>query len=376
MSEHPDNNNKPTEKAAVGEPSVTVPSGPITDLEEQGDVPGLLELASAYRRGTDEVAQDLGKCLQCYLAAARLESADGEYSAATFYISGTSTEKDVPRGVSLLRGAASKGHLGAKIYLGNIYQIGIHYEPSAEKADVWYRSAARAAGIDDDPGSPEYNRAMAAIGSVREFRLIADDESIPKEERLACFRRAKVLGFAEFQTERKAAEAQKQAEEQEVETKAPAPVEPAKDEKKKADDEPKTSTPWTAGAGVWALLVALFFFAAATVAGFFAAEGVRVTIEAQGSLPVFGAYANLALPLALVVFGFLPTTLVYRPKPVLVGICVAAMLGGVGWYLSMASIARLLPHPIDQTMAFAAAGYLVAIFPFGLRRGTRSTTES
>jgi hypothetical protein len=66
-----------------------------------------------------------------------------------------------------LRSAADKGSIPAKVYLGNLYELGIHYKADPEKADVWYRNAARGARVEAEAGSPEYAQELAELGCAR-----------------------------------------------------------------------------------------------------------------------------------------------------------------------------------------------------------------
>ena len=114
--------------------------------------------AAVYRpRRATGVPRDLTKCLACYREAAALGSAEAEYAVALFLLSGGSVPQDLKEGAARLRSAADKGDLGAKVYLANLYELGVHYARDPEKADVWYRSAARGAGIQEAPGTQQYN---------------------------------------------------------------------------------------------------------------------------------------------------------------------------------------------------------------------------
>ena len=137
-------------------------------LRTQGDVPGLLALAKAFRAGTRPGGRDMSKCLEAYRAAAELGSAEAEYAVALFYMNGgTVVPQDLKEGTMRLRSAAEKGSVPAKVYLGNLYELGIHYKADAEKADVWYRNAGRGAKIEGEQGSAEWNRALADLGCAR-----------------------------------------------------------------------------------------------------------------------------------------------------------------------------------------------------------------
>lgn len=404
-----------------------VPSGPIADLRDKGDVEGLLALAASYRVGDGAVDKDLGAALECLLAAAELGSAAAAFDAAEFYVTGLAVERDVPRGVALLRDAAAAEHVEARIYLGNIYGLGIHYEADPEKADVWYRSAARAAGIEAEPGSPEHCLALAALGSARDCQEVIGDPEIPKEERVAFLKKAKALGLAEhrrLEKERQEAASRARAEEaraaarteeaaidaaadaaaasaeiaaaegkrREAKAKgagprAPSPrPAPAKGEGKPAaatpdkkpdpktrgkvqeDEEPR----WTFGAGVLAFLGAAVFFAGAAVAGHFAGPGVAAALEGARLHPEVGGPANLAIAAAVLLFGVGPTFLLYRPGSALVAFLLGLVTGAAGYLLHLFVVpAALLASRPHQALASFAAGTLLILLLAGVSGGTR-----
>src|SRR5438270_8831525 len=105
--------------------------------EGPADVVGLLALAKAYRTGTAPGGRDMKKCLETYRAAADLGSAEAEYAVALFHLTGGVVPQDLKEGATRLRAAAEKGSVAAKVYLGNLYELGIHYKADPEKADVW-----------------------------------------------------------------------------------------------------------------------------------------------------------------------------------------------------------------------------------------------
>jgi len=387
---------------SLSSPPFEVPSGPIADLADQGDVEGLLALAQDYRTGDGEADKDLSKCLDCYLAAAELGDAEGAYAGALFHITGMAVERDVPRGVSLLRKAAGQGHLDAKVYLGNIYYLGIHYEPDDEKADVWYRSAARAAGVEHEPDTVEFTRAMAEVGAARECDQVLGDSEIPKEDRVAFLRKAKALGLGEFKRQQQrekeaaAAEAAEAAAAEAVSEERPssdsleideaeraaakmvaARAATADGEKKKQGDqdkkaEKKKKSSWTVGAGLLAFIGATVFFSAAAVAGYFATPGVEGALPEGLEIPVLVTAQNLCFTAALVLFGLVPTFFLYRAGTVIFATFIAAAAGAGGFFLHLMVVpADFLAERPHQAIAFAVGGYLLVAFFAGLRGGTR-----
>src|SRR5438270_13751036 len=96
-------------------------------LVKQANVPGLLALAKAHRSGTAPGGRDMAKCLEAYRAAAELGNAEAEYAVALFYLNGgPAVAQDLKEGTTHLRSAAEKGSIPAKVYLGNLYELGIH----------------------------------------------------------------------------------------------------------------------------------------------------------------------------------------------------------------------------------------------------------
>src|SRR5437867_1067170 len=96
--------------------------------EGRHDMVGLLALAKAYRAGTAPGGRDMKKCLEAYRAAADLGSAEAEYAVALFHLTGGVVAQDLKEGATQLRAAAEKGSVAAKVYLGNLYELGIHYK--------------------------------------------------------------------------------------------------------------------------------------------------------------------------------------------------------------------------------------------------------
>jgi hypothetical protein len=166
-------------------------------LVKQANVPGLLALAKAYRAGTAPGGRDMGKCLDAYRAAAALGSAEAEYGVALFSMNGgTTVPQDLRQGTLHLRAAAEKGSVPAKVYLGNLYELGIHYKADAEKADVWYRNAARGAHVEAEQGTAEWILALAELGCARFALLLSRDPTVPEDEKRRLLARAKAHGYA------------------------------------------------------------------------------------------------------------------------------------------------------------------------------------
>lgn len=374
----------------------------VPTLEQEGDVETLLALALAYRAGSDGLERDLARCFECFEAAARLGDAGAQFATAAFLMSGGVVERDVPAGVGLLREAAGQGHLEARIYLGNVYELGLHHDADPDKADVWYRSAARAAGVEDAPDSDAHVLAMAALGSARAVMALLADASVPKKDKLEYLRKAKPLGYGEFlrqrdrasrdasdasdpddagrATEELLAEAERDRREalagrgEKKAARVDRALAAADDEVAIGDDEHAARSAerprWTVGAGAFALAVTLGFFAAAGVVGWLAAAGATAMVAGGGALPVLGVHVELVLPLALALFGVLPTFFLYRAKTVLFGLANAAAMGGLGFFLWETH--RILLDRVQQSTAFAVVGFLVVLLVLGLRGGVKA----
>ena len=99
-----------------------------TDAVAEGDVDALLALAKTRR-----AAKDLKGCYEAYKSAADLGSMEAEYAVALFVMNGSVVPQDLKEGTMRLRSAADKGSIPAKVYLGNLYELGIHYKADPEK---------------------------------------------------------------------------------------------------------------------------------------------------------------------------------------------------------------------------------------------------
>jgi hypothetical protein len=363
----------------------------IDELVAENNVEGLLELGSAYRAGTAHVPRDLGKSVECFLRAADLGSDDAQYLAAMAHFNGSGVPEDLAEGARRLRIAAQNGHLRAKVYLANMYELGIHHKTDAEKADVWYRAVARTAGIDSDPGSPEFALEMAELGSARHALSLIADETLPVKDRHFYLRKAKAMGYGQFLRQAKAVKEraraellEKTAEEAKAQAAAPEPepaVEPSsathesatstRPEPKKEPREAPAPLTWTWGAGLAAFLVSSFFLAASSVAGWLAMEGARAFAMAQNPLPFVGDNVGPVLWTVVFLFGILPSTIVYRPRVTLIG-TLAALAAGAGGFFSHA-VAPLISPPEFQATALALAIFVAVTFFLGVLGGTRLT---
>ncbi len=368
----------------------------VEQLAQDGDAEGLFLLARAARQGSHGRPKHLGTAFAAYRAAGELGHADADYAAALFYMNGTGTPRDYKEGAARLRRSAERGSLDAKIYLGNLYELGVHYAKDSEKADVWYRNAARAAKLSAAPGSPAMARALAGLGAIRHAEALAADPAVPEEEREAALRKARARGASlRDQAGASAPSARDDS------TPAPAPGQtattattPAGAAAERATTDPeathqarlaelsqkakppsKLASKLTGKAGVGAFLYALLFSATAFGAAFAAEAGARELVAHGGKVPLFGGRVDLVFPVMLAVVAVLPQLLVYRLSSVLRGLALGGAGFGVGWVLHGTGKLALTDARLMQGIAFAGAGFLAALLAQGLFGGAKGDRE-
>jgi hypothetical protein len=383
-------------------------------LRKRADVPGLLALAKAYRSGTAPTGRDLKKCLDAYRAAAELGNAEAEYAVALFHMNGgTVVAQDLKEGTMRLRSAAEKGSIPAKVYLGNLYELGIHYKADPEKADVWYRNAGRTAHVDAEQGSEEWNRALADLGCARQALALTRDASIDEEDKKRLLARAKAHGLglrvreeaasdgdrATFVDalagaeatpptatpppvavdvagrERKDTSPETKQAKQKVEAKSLPPAKPvdpavkaaAEKAAKKKSAERKIRLAGALGAFGYALL----FMLAGIGAGYAATLGANELVAHGHVLPVIGTKTRLVFPIVLGVVGVLPSWLVYRFGAVLKALVMGAALAGIGWVAWGTGRGAFHGDRPLQALAFGLGGFLAGLLVLGLLGGTK-----
>jgi hypothetical protein len=373
-------------------------------LRLQGDVPGLLALAKAFRAGSLPGGRDMGKCLEAYRAAAALESAEAEYAVALFYMNGgTIVAQDLKEGTMHLRSAAEKGSVPAKVYLGNLYELGIHYKADAEKADVWYRNAGRGAKIEGEQGSAEWDRGLADLGCARQVLALTREAEVDEAEKARLLARAKAHGYglrirddvaegdrATFvnalataetatpppvavdtlpaavpprgrkDTSPETGNAKRRAEETKQETKE------TKQAKKEAEGRSAARSVALAAFGY-----ALLFAIAGVGAGYAAWLGARELVAHGHVLPLLGTKTHLVFPIVLGIVGVLPAWLVYKLGTVIKALVlggVGAALGWVAWGTGQGAFHGDRPL---QGLAFALASFLAGLLVLGLVGGAK-----
>ncbi len=377
---------------ATGTPvDVSSEQASLDQLRDNGDIATLLRRAQALRTG-DGVERDLEACLEHYRAAGELGSARGQFSEALFFLSGAVVAADVSAGMSKLRKAAQAGSLRAKVYLGNAYELGMGRDSDPEKADVWYRSAARTvrieAAIQEDEQA--FAVAMAELGSIRHARALLRDESIPNKQRFGYLKKAKALGYALHQRnqERKTREQEDIAREIE-EALAPGPehseateVEPSKSgstadskQRKTAEQEPASgpqigpSTPRFAERAA-AFIIALGIVGAGVGIGAFGTEAAKHLLAHGKTVPIFGLHCGYILPTALAT-SLLFVALVYEWSTILLAAVAGMVVGGAGWTVWKNPAGALFQDRVHQAHMFGVVGVVVALLAIGLLGGTR-----
>lgn len=362
------------------------------EAESRGDAAALREIAKAYRSGTRGMPRDLKACFDCYEAAAKLGDPESHYALALFLFAGGVVPADSKAAATHLRAAADGGLVDARVYLANLYELGIHYKADSEKADVWVRSAARAAGIAD--GSEDFEHKLAALGVVRFAKPIIDDGATPTDERDALLRKIKARGFSlKLREERDSivpsrtpppvavnvdgtpastsavgptpgatepADAPKKAPEPE---KKPAP--------RKTADKSKKQSSLTIGPGAASFAYMLAFSIAAFGAGYLAGEGARVLHESQGALPLFEHRVDLVFPSVVGALLVFPSLLVYRARTVASALFVAALSTAVGLHLHGTPAGHWMATRVLQGLAFGVGAFLGTLLVFGMLGGAK-----
>ncbi len=385
----------------------------VDGLRARGDVDGLLALARAHRNGTAPGGRDLKRCFEAYRAAAELGSGDAEYAVALFCMTGGVVPRDFKEGATRLRAAAEKGSVPAKVYLGNLYELGIHYRADPEKADVWYRNAARGAQVRAEPGTEEYATALADLGCVRHVLALVESGAVEGADKARLLQRARAHGYGLQSNNDGAVGSDEAAKEDHAvddrptfldslqradehalaaprppadlpqrqraattpDTKAARAVADARANKAKPSDanrkQKAPAGPSRVTIGIGAFGYAMLFAIAGVAAGYAATLGARELVAHDTPLPVLGTRTHLVFPIVLALVGVLPTWLVYRLETVGKALAVGALFGGVGWIAWGTGQAILHAARPVQSMAFGLAGFLAALFVLGVLGGTK-----
>ncbi len=350
--------------------------GDLEELKAAGDVEGLLALARAYRSGTAPGGRDMTKCFEAYRAAADLGSADGEYAAALFLMNGGAVAQDWKEGTTRLRSAAERGSVPAKVFLGNLYELGLHYKADPEKADVWYRNAARSAGASAQPGTDAHTRELAELGCVRYVLAVVErggaDE--PTKARLLAKARAQGYGLKVRTSatdtnpgDRPTIEGALAAADASASANANADANADANAKPKRSPAPGASASDALAAFGYALLFVLAGLGAAYVAWL----GARELLAHGTKLPVFGTRTDAVFGTVLALVGVWPTLLVYRASEVAKALVAGLVMAGIGWISWGTGQAVVHGARIVQALVFALPGFVAALLVLGFVSGTK-----
>jgi hypothetical protein len=349
----------------------------IDELIAKEDAPGLYALGTAYRLGAAPLARDAFKALECFQGASRFGHAEAEFMAGLAYMDGRGVEPDQVEGAKRMRAAAQRGSLRAKVYVANLYEMGVIYQTDREKADVWYRNVARAAGIAAEPGTPEHDLAMAELGCVRHCLAIVADDALSPKDRATYLKKAKSMGYEHrlaatkrerTPSEQPAVDAKPSSEPAPEQQKPPEPK--PKQEAKKAPEESLLGAQWTWGPGLVAFIAATFFVATSSFAGWLAMEGSRALAHAHHPLPLVGSFHQAVLYAVVLALGIMPATTAYRGRVVAIATAIGLAAGAAG-HFAWASV-HLLWHPLAQTFALGLGAFLLALLVLGVLGGTRA----
>lgn len=410
---------EPSEEADESElGEVDADASDLEALRRRADVPALLALARAHRAGKVAGApprRDMSKCLEAYLAAAELGSAEAEYAVALFHMNGgTVVTQDLREGIMRLRSAAERGSVPAKIYLGNLYELGIHYKADAEKADVWYRNAGRGARVEAELGSDEWDRALADLGGARYVLSLTRDPDVDEAEKTRLLARAKAHGYGlrirDEATDGDRATFVEALADAEADTPAltgtPAPVavdigprerkatSPETAQAKRKSEQARASKPTAEQAAIdpraaaaakkraadksarlraalGAFGYSLLFAIAGVGAAYAATLGAQELVARGQALPLIGTTTRLVFPIVLGLVGVLPACLVYRFGAILKGLVGGAAVGGIGWVAWGTGRGAFHTDRELQALAFALAGMLAALLVLGLLGGAK-----
>jgi hypothetical protein len=358
---------KPDEEALVDEgPESDEPLGTRAELEARGDAAGLRELAMAHRGGTRGAAKDMKACFDCYEAAAKLGDTESAYALALFLFAGIVVPADAKSGVTYLRAAADGGSLAARVYLANLYELGIHYKADKDKASVWYRSAARAENLDDE--SPEFAQKMAELGCVRHALPIMEAKATPEAQREALLRKVKARGYSlKLRESRDSMPVQPPAvgETKAEQKPAASPAEPPKRAAEKPKPKAKRSNVSVAS-GLRAFALTLVFAVAALAAGYLVGEGAKALYQARGALPLIGHRVAMVFPVVTGTILVLASLLVYRMRVV-----VAALAAGL-----LAAALLLHMRESREIVAASVGVYVGVLLLAGLFGGTKKLSSA
>ncbi|MEM9691844.1 MAG: tetratricopeptide repeat protein [Myxococcota bacterium] len=349
-------------------------------LVDAGDAEGLIAMAKAYRAGSMGLKRDPRESFLCYEAAAEMGDLSAKHAVGVFYLMGGLGESDEEQAAIHLRAAANAGFTLSKIYIANFYELGIHYAANAEKADVWYRSVARAAGVEHEEDTPEYVRAMAELGCVRYCLILRDAEDSDDDERRRFAKKARAYGYSPERIRRREAPIAVAASSTETTAPVPsddAPAPPSPEAQAQAEAPANAEealvkpTPRFAWGDAGAAIILSMVTMGVAVGLGWAITVIAPEVAAGGQpWPVIGDGHPLALPVLVATIGFLPNFLVYKLVTIIKAMVPTAALGGLGYYLWMEQLLQVKTLAV-QVSLFAAGGLLLSLYAFALLGGVR-----
>ncbi len=148
---------------------------------------GTIVLTDAVRNvavNTNEVAETVVKCLECFKKAAGEGDANGLYNLGMCYLSGYGCEQDHNLAFQCFRTSAEKGHPEAINNMGGFYRDGIVVEKNVTTATDFFRRSAELCN---------------AYGLLNYGLALQRGEGVEKDstKALECFRQAATRGNAE-----------------------------------------------------------------------------------------------------------------------------------------------------------------------------------
>ncbi len=371
------------EAVSAAQSAGVAPDGPairelpsdLATLRERGDTEELLRIGFSVRE------TEPAKAITAFETAAELGSTDGQWQSALMHLDGLGVDTNTKSGVALLRSAANGGHVDAKIRLANMYHLGIHFTQDADKADVWYRSAARSSGLEDDELEPDERlRRMAELGAVREVLALVKNPDLSKKERFEHLQTAKRLGYVPSRASALPAEPEPPAEDDnahDAEPQEQASTAATDPETEQSAGKPakrparRPRSPLTVRSGAQAFLPAALFGGVAWVIGYAARELAKTAADNGHPLPIVGDKPFTAQVLAVLLITILPCFIVYRAVTVFTGLGAGVLAGGIGYYLFRAGT-QWLPEVGVQVLAFSLVGFLVGVLVYGFMGGSKA----
>ena len=118
----------------------------------------------------DERKTALDAAMDQYLHAIAVGSDEAMFSLGGLYLDGEFGEENIGSGVTLLTQSADAGNINAQLFLGHMYETGLHVEKSLDTSAGYLRRAAiEGQRRDDSRGTLQYARFLAAHADTHPF---------------------------------------------------------------------------------------------------------------------------------------------------------------------------------------------------------------